>query len=121
MGTSNCRRKSLFNEKDIKQSILKIFILNKKQSNSKMQKNVVLDMAAFSLDNMLNPAPEAPGGPLHHLPIHRVALLLNEGNERCLGGMRALVSSILQSAPKDIIHCVQILGSRRPFVLVARL
>ena len=66
---------------------------------------------------MLNPGPEAPAGLLHHLPVYGDALLLDGGNERCLGGMRASVSLILQNAPKEIIHWVQIWATGRPFVL----
>ena len=81
------------------------------------EKNILLDIIVFSLDNPLNPSLEAPAGPLHHLPVHRVALLLDGGDERCLDGTRASVSYILQSAPKEIIHWVQIQATGRPFVL----
>ena len=66
---------------------------------------------------MLNPGPEAPAGLLHHLPVYGDALLLDGGNERCLGGMTALVNLILQNSPKEIIHWVQIWATSRPFFL----
>ena len=66
---------------------------------------------------MLNFGLEAPTGLLHHLSVYGDALLLDGGNERCLGGMRASVSLILQNAPKEIIHWVQIWATGRPFVL----
>ena len=44
-------------------------------------------------------------------------MLLDGGDERCLGGMRTSVSLILQNNPKDIIHWVQIQATGRPFVL----
>ena len=59
---------------------------------------------------MLNPGPEAPTGLLHHLPV-------DGGDERCLGGMRVSVSLILQHAPKEKIHWVQIWATGRPVVL----
>ena len=53
--------------------------------------------SCLSLDDVLNPGPEAPTGLLHHLPVYGDALLLDGGNERYLGGMRASVSLILHS------------------------
>ena len=63
-----------------------------------------MTVVALSLDDTLNPGPEAPAGLLHHLPVYGDALLLDGGKERCLGGMRASVNLILQNAPKEIIH-----------------
>ena len=71
----------------------------------------------LSLDDTFKPGPEAPAGLFHHFPVYGDALHLDGGDERCLGGMRALVSLILQNTPKEIIHWVQIWATARPFVL----
>ena len=66
---------------------------------------------------MHNPGPKATAGLLHHFPVYGYALLLDGGDERCLGGMRVLVSLILQNTPKEMIHWFQIQATGRPFVL----
>ena len=67
-------------------------------------RNTFSVIVALGLDDALNPGPEAPAGLLHHLSVYGDALLLDGGDERCLDGMRALVSLIFQNAPKEIIH-----------------
>ena len=73
--------------------------------------------SCLSLNDVLNPGPKASANLLHHLPVYRDALLLDICDERCLGGMRASISLILQNAPKERIHWVQIQATGRPFVL----
>ena len=43
-------------------------------------------------------------------------MLLDGGDERCFGGMRASVNLIIQNTPKEVIHWVQIRATGRPFV-----
>ena len=66
---------------------------------------------------MLNPGAEAPTDLFYHFPVYGDALLLDGGDERCFGGMKTSVSLILQNAPKEIIHWVQMQATGRPFVL----
>ncbi|KAF2353681.1 hypothetical protein FHG87_015563 [Trinorchestia longiramus] len=88
-----------------------------KQSESSHKLWMVFARPALSLDDALDPGPEAPTGLLHNLPVHGGAVILDGGNERCLGGIKASVSTILENALKEIIHWVYIRAAGRPSVL----